>query len=141
MTNPSFDTELSFTTNYKLTTKITNLVGEFEYYTQDPNEYKTVFTYEFQLDEDHVFTLIVHSHSHYQDGDGGDTIQSYVGEWIGSILSTPYYYLESIPNVTEVTDVLEKETHYNEYLDVHFHCFGKVDGKEFVPYEGHPVVV
>jgi hypothetical protein len=137
----SYQTQLTFNTTYKLTTKIDNLVGEFEYYTVDPNEYKTVHTYTFQYDEDFVFTLIIHSHNHYQDGNGNDDIQDFVGQWIGNILSTPYYYLENIPVVTEVTDVLTKETHYNELWDVHFHCFGKVDGKEFVPYEGHPVLV
>lgn len=137
----TYTNTLTYTKNYKLTTKVDNLVGEFEYYTTNPEEYKTILTYTFEYDEQFTFTLIVHSHKHYQDGEGGDSIQNYVGEWIGSILSTPYFFLESIPTVTEVTDVLTQGTYEHDIYNINYHCLGEVDGKDFVPYEGHPVLV
>lgn len=132
---------LTFPWNISLTEEVTILGDEeFEYYTTNSGEYKTLYTFTLGY-KGKSFKLIVHSHSHYQDGEGFESVQEYMGQWVGEILGTSPLHIDSVPEVTEVTDVLTKVkvTHNLEGFD--YHHFSKVDGQSFVPYEGHPVLV
>jgi hypothetical protein len=134
---------MTHTTNYSFTQTIEDISkpGDDEYYTLDPNNYKTLITYSFHYNSERTFNLIIHSHHHITDGEGFDPIPSFFGQWLGGLLGTWEGQLDDIPTNQHYTDILNKDTIHHDLYDFDYHTFTKLNGEWFTPFNGEPILI